>query len=773
MTQDPTHAANLAHIRAQLDRYPDMRERIGRALLIALHSRGIVTLDEIHREARRLCKHAETLPGDEPDENVQQASRWDESERRHIQELTLEHAAASFSADEVDDLVNLTRKREEAQDLEEIANLSSVSFSLLAQRVKSFCRLPQGQTTLSEHESISTRVALIRRIISDQLRFIGIAKHHLRIRDFDDLVDRIIADDEGSGLIGGKAGGMLLGSHILAAAAAGDLAAPKVSFRTPETFYLRSDVIEQFLRHNRLHYLQDHKYRPIDEVRNEYPMIRDLFKNADFPPRIVAKVRTILERAGKHPLIVRSSSLLEDRFETAFAGKYRSVFVSNQGDPEQRLDELLGAIAEVYASTLHPDPISYRRRHDLLDYSENMAVMIQKLVGTRVGDYFLPVWAGVGFSHNAFRRNTRIRPEDGLARVVFGLGTRAVDRVSRDFPRMIALGQPTLRAESTPAEIARSTQRRVDVIDIANNTFKSVPLESILDLKPRLAGLGMVFSGLDEGILRPLMGDQLGDPGSMVITFDRFARSSPYPAYLRWCLQTLEKAYGCPVEIEFACDGESFHLLQCRPQAMAKAQAPVPPPTDLPASRRVFSASRDVMSGAVHGIEYVVLIDPRDYSRLQTNDQRRNVARVVHLLNQRLAGKRFILMGPGRWGSKDMMLGVRIGYADIDNTSMLVEIARRQDDYLPEVSFGSHFFQDLVESDIKYLPLYPDDPGNEFNDDVLRADAGLLAELLPEHAALAEVVRVIHVPAAAGGRLLNVDMDGEGGRALSFLAPPA
>ncbi len=119
----------------------------------------------------------------------------------------------------------------------------------------------------------------------------------------------------------------------------------------------------QFLEHDGLYELQRHKYKSIDEIHNEYPMILEVFKNAEFPPEIVVDhLRALLEQIGPHPLIVRSSSLLEDRFGAAFAGKYRSVFLTNQGPLEQRLSDLLGAIAEVYASTLHADPISYRRR---------------------------------------------------------------------------------------------------------------------------------------------------------------------------------------------------------------------------------------------------------------------------------------------------------------------------------------------------------------------------------------------------------------------------
>jgi len=767
-----TAKSNREYLDGLLARYPELRKRLAQALLIELHGRGVASIDVIHREAHE----RRGVPLDRAgagDDNAPMAQRWDEEEQSVMHAIVLERAAAAFDREELADLVNLTRKREEAQSLQEIANLSAVSFGLLAERVKAFCALPVGRTTLSEEESVATRVALIRQFVSDQLEFLGVAKGYLRIRDFDEVVDHIIGSEEGSGRIGGKGGGLLLGAKILQTEMERDPAAPAVPFAVPETFFLRSDVLEDFLRINGLQHLQDQKYKPSDEVAKDYPMILQLFRNADWPPAVVEGARQILKRVGDHPLIVRSSSLLEDRFGTAFAGKYRSVFVCNQGDADRRLSELLGAVAEVYASTLHPDPISYRRRHGLLDYSENMAVLVQKTAGRRIGGAFLPVWAGVGFSHNPWRRNPRIRPEDGMARLVFGFGTRAVDRVAEEFPRVVPLGLPTLRPEVKPEDVVRVAQKHADVIDLEAERFATLPVGEILAAGAAFPGVSQVFSRFEHGHLRELMGDGLvGEAGDLVVTFDRFAASGRWPAFLRWALRTLERAYGCPVDIEFACDGETFHLLQCRPQVKRRERAPVHLPAAIENERRIFSANRDVITASVHGVEYVVLVDPRDYNSLAGDDRRLAVAQAVHRLNAALAGRRFILMGPGRWGSKDLRMGIRVGYADIDNAAMLIEIARAEGGYVPEVSFGSHFFQDLVESEIHYLPLYPDEPGVVFNDAFLRGGADVLAELLPEAAGLAGVVRVIHVPRAAPGRLLNVDMDGDNQEALAYLAPP-
>ncbi len=760
-----------SHIQQLIADHPTLASRFLRSLLITLHGKGIVTLEEVQRQADESLREAQERAA-AADDNAPVAIRLDEEQRRRVQELTIAYAARQLTTDEIDDVLNITRKRDEAMNLEEIANLSTISFGLLRQKIHDFNTIPRGLSRLSDHEATSVRVALIKRIISEQLEFVGIAKQYLTIRDFDAIVARIIGPDDGNGLIGGKAGGMVLGAKILQREMRRDAASPRTRIHVPESWFVRSDVMERFIQHNALHEFLDQKYKPLEEVRRQSTMVVNLFRNSDFPPAIVARMAELLATTDGHPLIVRSSSLLEDRFGTAFAGKYRSIFVTNQGAPQERLDQLLGAIAEVYASTLMPDPISYRQRHNLIDFTENMGVLIQKLVGRRIGPYFLPVYAGVGFSWNPVRRNPRIRPEDGLARIVFGLGTRAVDRTASDFPRMIPLGSPSVRPEVIVRDIVGASQREVDVINVEQNRFETVPVAEVMRHGGHVPGARWVFSTLEHGFLRPLLGDSLlGDAEDLVVTFDGFTREATYPASVQWMLKTLEKAYGCPVDIEFAGDGDRLYLLQCRPQAVRRTRRSAPVPAGIAPERRVFSAARDIDPGEVAGLEWLVVIDPRDYHRLEGEDRRLAVARVVSRLNQHLQDARFALLGPGRWGSKDSRLGVRVTYADINNTRLLVEIARRQEGMVPEVSFGSHFFQDLVESDIAYLALYPDDETNLYDDRFLRGSPNKLAELLPADAGLADIVRVIHVPEVSGGLLLHVAMDGERQEALGYLAP--
>lgn len=357
-----------------------------------------------------------------------------------------------------------------------------------------------------------------------------------------------------------------------------------------------------------------------------------------------------------------------------------------------------------------------------------------------------------------------------MMRLVMGLGTRAVDRVASDYPRMVALGLPTLRPEGSPAEIMRNSQRTVDAINLEKNRLESVPLEEILRSGEQIPMLDRIVSiAREDGLYPPTGATVRAEPEDLFITFDKLLSGTSFAEAVRRMLVRLEEVYGTPVDVEFASDGQYFYLLQCRALAFGEITGIVKVPEDVADQDRIFSACQYVRTALVGNIEYVVYVNSHVYDRVETLDERIEIGRVVGRLNQALADKRFILVGPGRWGSNDIQLGVRVGYADINHTRMLVEVARDKSGYIPEVSFGTHFFQDLVEAGIAYLPLYPDDPRNHFNDDFFQHSPNVLPEILPADAAYGRFVRVMHVPSYANGRLLHVAMDGETDRALAYL----
>ena len=236
-------------------------------------------------------------------------------------------------------------------------------------------------------------------------------------------------------------------------------------------------------------------------------------------------------------------------------------------------------------------------------------------------------------------------------------------------------------------------------------------------------------------------------------------------------LGTLQEALGYPIDIEFAHDGTDFYLLQCRAQSHSEDSIAVTIPENIPQEKIIFSANRYVSNGSISDVTHIVYIDPQKYSELKDYQDLLAVGRAIGELNKCLPKHQFILMGPGRWGSRgDIKLGVNVTYSDINNTAMLIEIARKQKDYVPEPSFGTHFFQDLVEASIYYLPLYPDDADIVFNEKFFTTLPNILTDLVPVYGHLADVIRVIDIPASTEGQFLQVLMNADQELAVAILS---
>jgi hypothetical protein len=616
------------------------------------------------------------------------------------------------------------------------------------------------------------KAALIRRLLTDHPESLVVARRYVEIEDFVGLLRHTVVLPKSQGRLGGKSSGLFLAAQILRRSPE---AAGLRDVRVPKTWYLPSDGIVKFIDHNDLDDVYSWKYLDLDQVRQEYPHILHVFKGSRFPPEIVHGLSVALDDFGERPLIVRSSSLLEDRAGSAFSGKYKSLFVANQGPKPARLEALLDAVAEVYASVFSPDPIQYRAERGLLDQHEEMGIMVQEVVGFRAGRYFLPAFSGVALSHNELRWSPRIKREDGLLRLVPGLGTRAVDRLSDDYPVLLAPGQPGLRVNASIDEVVRYSPRKVDVIDLAGNVFETVDARALLrEIGHDYPALGSMISVLEHDALRTPVSPALDfDSQEVFFTLEGLMSDAAFVGRMRRLLVLLRETLGTPVDLEFAHDGRDLYLLQCRPQSYPPEAAPVPIPRDIPSGQVVFSANRYVSNGRVPDITHVVYVDPEGYSRIEDAAGLRAVSRAVGSLNKLLPKRQFALMGPGRWGSRgDVRLGVSAGYADISNAALLIEIARKRGNYVPDLSFGTHFFQDLVESQIRYLPLYPDDPGVVFSDAFLRGAHSILRELLPQHADLEHTLRVIDVPRATSGQVLRVLMNADLDEAVGFLTPP-
>jgi hypothetical protein len=642
----------------------------------------------------------------------------------------------------------------------------------LVDAIQRFRHSGVAERDLSLATQMGLRASLARRFLTDQVGFVNIAKQVLEIEDFHQLAQRLVTPARSHGRIGGKSAGLFLAGKILERA--GEFSDLLAGIRVPRSWYIPSDGLLDFISHNDLNEVHNRKYLEPDRIRLEYPHLVQLFKSSFFSPEMLRGLAVVLDDLEGRPIIVRSSSLLEDRLGSAFSGKYKSLFLANTGTKVERLAAMTDAVAEVYASVFSPDPIEYRARRGFLDLHEEMGILIQEVIGSRVGDHFLPAFSGVGFSNNEFRWSPRIRREDGLLRLVPGLGTRAVDRLADDYPILVAPGQPGLRVNQTADEALRYSPKQVDAINLVTGAFESIDVRWLLAHHGEdLPQARRLVSIVDHDRLCRPTGWIDFTAADLVVTLEGVLSETSFVPRMKAVLDLLRERLGTPVDVEFACDGDQVYLLQCRPQGSTGTEVPVAIPADLPAERVLFTARRHVSNGRVGELTHIVYVDPDAYGRLEQG-RLREVGRAIGRLNRLLPKRQFVLMGPGRWGSRgDIRLGVPVTYADISNTAVLIEIARARGGYVPDLSFGTHFFQDLVESSIRYLPLYPEDPDVVFAESFFRTAPNSLADLLPEHGGLAEVVRVIDVPRVAGGQVLRVLMNGEEDRAVGLLAPPS
>ncbi len=683
-----------------------------------------------------------------------------------------ELASKYFSSDEIMQKIQKWIHEEKAHTLIKLLANQNSPLNDLTDALRRYHSMnPINDDTATSPTRHGIVVALIRRLLSDQLEFIDIAKSFFNEDDFYNLIQKLIFPPESHGKIGGKGSGILLAKKIIEKSNQFSDVLRNVKF--PKTWYISSDSVMNFMYYNNMEDVFDQKYKDIDDIRQEYPHIIQAFKNSNFSPEILNGLSRALDDFGERPIIVRSSSLLEDRLGTAFAGKYKSLFLANQGSKQQRLEELLDAISEVYASTFGPDPIGYRTEKGLLDYNEEMAIMIQEVVGTKSGKYFFPAFSGVAFSYNEFRWSPRIEREDGLIRMVTGLGTRAVDRIGDDFPVLIAPGKPNLRVNQTFNEIVGYSPKYIDVINLNTNTFETISInEAIKEAGNNYPMLNEIFSIVDVNNVKKPVGLGIDTAvHDIVVTFDNLISNKKYINQINTMLIELKDKLGTPVDIEFSCDGNNLYLLQCRPQASSDELVSAVIPQDVSPEKILFTANKYISNGKVSDIAYVVYVDPDEYSKIESHQKYVEVGIAVGKLNKLLPKRNFILMGPGRWGSRDdIRLGVKVTYSELHNCAVLIEIARQKGNYIPDLSFGTHFFQDLVEEGIRYLPLYPDSENQVFNWEFFKTKENTLTRFLPEFEHLSNVLRVINIREVTGGNIVRILFNADLNLAMGFIS---
>ena len=525
---------------------------------------------------------------------------------------------------------------------------------------------------------------------------------YFSLKDILEIASREI----GTGFIGGKSIGMLLARKIVEEEGAEEFL---TCLEPHDSFYLGSDIYYTYIVQNGWW-----KLRTLQKTEEGYfkyaPELKEKLLHGRFPENIQEQFIQMLEYFGQSPIIVRSSSLLEDNYGNAFAGKYDSVFCVNQGSPDERYTAFVQAVKTVYASTMNEDALAYRMNRGLARKDEQMAILIQRVSGDYYEDDFYPHIAGVGNSSNLYVWDENIDMKAGMLRLVYGLGTRAVDRTEGDYVRIVSLDDPTRTPLVDYEDKVKFSQHYTDVLSLTENVLTTKPLNQVLakDIKVKRE----LFAGIDYQTLDRLR--ELGRSTSAmpyILDFNHLLKNTTFPVLMKKLLALLQEKYDYPVDIEFTAnflpDGSyKINLLQCRPLQTKGLGKSVTMPEVSDAGDCLLYFKGNFMGGNIHlPIDYIVYIPAHTYLKL-TEQDKYSVARQIGRINAALKGKNVMLIGPGRWGTTTPSLGVPVHFTELCNMAVICEVASKEDGFEPELSYGSHFFQDLVESDIFYVAVF-------------------------------------------------------------------
>lgn len=599
-------------------------------------------------------------------------------------------------------------------------------------RFFNMAKLSYAQGFFSEE----TENQIIESTMTKDTRLKKLVKEYFCPEDYFLLRDRML----GSGAIGGKACGMLLARKI----AEKEVAEFSRYSEPHDSFYIGSDVFYTYIVSNGCWNL-----RIRQRTEAGYFAAADALKEGlltgVFPDKIREQFLNMIEYFGQSPFIVRSSSFLEDGFGNAFAGKYESVFCVNQGSPKKRLAELEQAVRRVYASTMDYSALEYRRLRGLGKKDEQMAILVQRVSGSYYGNYFMPGAAGVGYSHSAYKWYRDMDPAAGMLRLVVGLGTKAVDRTKEDYPRLANLDRPAVSVLATAAQRHKYSQRYIDVLDTQEDCLREIPLSALLPSLPLWYKNKVLEHDYEaENALR-----QTGRFREVwFVSCQKLLENNAFTGLMQNILKTLERVYGNSVDIEYTVNldekGEFVvNLLQCRPLYLGQTGKK----TDIGAMEwdEIFLDIQDSSMGPSgrKKIDVVVQVDPVRYYEYPYAGKP-DAAKAIGEINRyyRDSGKRMLLMTPGRLGTSSPELGVPVMFGDICDFSVICEVSDSRAGYQPELSYGSHMFQDLVEAEIVYGAVWNNEKTLRYQPDLFANEPNLFTDICPGMERLQEMIRV-------------------------------
>ncbi len=504
----------------------------------------------------------------------------------------------------------------------------------------------------------------------------------------------------GMGALGGKGRGLAFINTLIYNLNFSDLI-PDINIRTPRTSFIGTDEFDIFLEKNNLHNTIHGEY--------SYIQIREMFIKGELSYHLDKKLRSLL-KVEKKPLAVRSSSLLEDSTTQPFAGIFETFFLPNNNDDfNVRLSQLTDAIKLVYASIYSNESRSYFEAINYKLEEEKMGIVIQEVVGNQFENHFYPHISGTAQSHNYYPV-AHMEPEDGFAIAALGLGHYVVNgekahRFSPKYPNL-EINSPKILLRDTQVEYFALDLLKQDLDLLHGGSESNLSRLNISDAEKH-GTINHIASVYDPDNDRIMPG--LDTTGPRIVDFADILKYNyaPLADTLDFILDIGKEALGCPIEVEYGVDlnksengKPSFYLLQIKPLLGGSEEYSINLET-LKKHELVIYAERSMGNGKVDNLIDLVYVREDNFDKLKTKE----IVTEINKFNKKLVREKrnYMLIGPGRWGTRDPLIGIPVKWSNISGAKVIVETSLP--DFPLDASLGSHFFHNVTSMNIGYMSI--------------------------------------------------------------------
>ena len=767
MTQQDYNPNILLSIKTTLSEYPILSEKIENEMYNRLVLDGYISVTPFTQKIRDFALLTQKREGLKNPFAQEPPLVWEKRLERVQSMMIHQEFAHCYPLDAFNAIVDSVVKKSSSSSSGELTfmwhNIQHAAIETIIEQAQSLERKPMAERKQYEAQLMSAKVTLIRRLLSNKIPYIDIAKRVFTIHDLLEINRRII----GRGTIGSKAAELLLCNRILNNSEDADI---RNAVGDIESIFIGADEFYNFMMINNLMNWYDQKYKDESELYREFPKLKEEFSRGEIPQEIVNSLRDVLTNFNGAPFIVRSSSKMEDSFDHPFNSMYPSIAIANQGSPQENLAALLDAIRTIYANAFNPNALIYRQKNGIVDYTEEMAILIQKVPGRSYGPYYFPDISGVGSSQSPYKWRHESPKDEGYLRFVVGMGSHAMNRNGDDYPHIIELSDPNHRHSTFTSNEKFKTQQTMQVLNLKTNQPELLDVQDVLSRN--YPALYLIAQKSNGDALYSLQNGE--DTEIYHVTCGDLVRKTNFTRLMRDIFHSLERTYGKPVLVEFTAmldmvDPRSnnfrIQIHNCRPVSIPENMKMTPSFMGSSDRRMLFTSDLFVGDGIIPNISYVVYVDPQNYQKI-FGKTKLEFCELLNEINQKLKRQNFIFVASSRWGAIENH-GIPTEYRHVSNAKALVELSGIYEQTIQDPYCGTSFFQSLYESGIYSITTNADKP-DDVDPSFFTDSLDLTEDFISVPAKFKNCVRILSTKDWYGSRSLTIEMDRKAGVVRAF-----